>query len=61
MSLLMRDMGNDSGVPSPFGHPIEALFWNSPSLESTVVRADQNVSAEALWHGGNNGMRGKKS
>ena len=26
MSLLMRDMGNDNGLPSPFGHPIEALF-----------------------------------
>jgi len=26
LSLLMRDMGNNNGLPSPFGHPIEVLF-----------------------------------
>lgn len=57
----MREMGNNNELSSSFGHPIEAVFGILHPLRAESERTDQNVSAEALWHGGNSGMIGKKS
>ena len=57
----IKEVRNNNELSSSFDHPLEAVFGILHPLRAELERTDQNVSAEALWHGGNSDMIGKKA